>query len=107
VPSKPRTRWVTILGCIVGGLYLALGVAEFATHLDEPLSLMFWMSSLWGGGALVLYGIFGRAEVSTRLVIAGALLGVLATAWTLLVPLLAVALVVFTIRDEYRGPAAS
>ena len=27
------------------------------------LSLLFWISSLWGGGALVLYGTFGRPEV--------------------------------------------
>ena len=58
------------------------------THLDEPASLVFWISSLWGGGALVLYGTFGRPEIATRLVVAGALLGFLATVWTLVIPLL-------------------
>jgi hypothetical protein len=94
-----------MLGGIVGGLYVALGIAELATHLDEPVSLIFWLSSLWGGGALVLYGVFGRPEVTTRLVIAGSLLGLVATAWTLIIPVLAIALVIFAIRDQHRGPA--
>ncbi len=73
---------------------------EVATHLDEPASLVFWISSLWGGGALVLYGIFGRPEVATRLVVAGSLLGFLATLWTLIIPVLATALVFVTIRNS-------
>ena len=105
MPAKRRSRWVSILGGVVCCLYLAFGAVELVTHLDEPLSLLFWMTSLWGGGALLLYGIFVRPEVSTRLVIFGSLLGLLATAWTLVIPLLAIALVIFTIRDEHHTPA--
>jgi uncharacterized membrane protein YoaK (UPF0700 family) len=39
-------------------------------------------------------------------VTAGALLGMLATAWTLIVPILAIALVVLTYSRAERGPAA-
>ena len=98
---------VSILGGIVGGVYVAFGVLELVTHLDHPVSLFFWMTSLWGGGALVLYGVFGRPEVSTRMVTFGALLGMLATAWTLVIPLLSIVLVVLAIRDAHRDPAPS
>ena len=105
MPAESPTRWVAILGGIVGGLYVAMGVVEFATHLDAPGSLVFWLPSLWGGGALVLYGVFRSSPVSTRLVTAGSLLGILATAWTLIVPVLAIALVVLTINSAHRRPA--
>jgi len=106
VAGERSTRWVRILGGVVGGIYLALGAAELVSHLDSPASLAFWLPSLWGGGALVLYGVFGRAVVSAKLVTAGALLGMVATAWTLIVPLLAIALVVLTYNGAQRGPAA-
>ena len=104
--GERSTRWIRILGGVVGGTYLALGAAELVSHLDEPGSLAFWLPSLWGGGALVLYGVFGRAFVSAKLVTAGALLGMLATAWTLIVPILAIALVVLTYSRAERGPAS-
>ena len=106
MPGERSTRWIRILGGVVGGVYLALGAAEFASHLDDPGSLVFWLPSLWGGGALVLYGVFGRAVVSAKLVTAGALIGMVATAWTLIVPILAIALVVVTFNGAQRGPAS-
>jgi hypothetical protein len=106
VPTERPTRWVTILGGVVGGIYLVFGVGELLAHLDQPVSLAFWAPSLLGGGALVLYGIFGRPRVSTKLVVSGALLGLVATAWTLVVPVLAVVLVLLTFNSAPRGPAA-
>jgi hypothetical protein len=107
VPANRNRRWASILGGVVGCLYVAFGFAEVATHLDEPASLIFWISSLWGGGALVLYGTFGRPEVATRLVVAGSLLGFLATLWTLVIPALATALVFISIRNSGRGRDAA
>ena len=99
------------LGATVGVLLLVLGVAEFATHLDEPLSLFFWLPSLLGGGALVLVGVFrmfAQAWLSEVLVIIGALLGFLATAWTVLMPVLLLTLVVLTIvRMNRQAPASA
>ena len=99
------------LGATVGVLLLVLGVAEFATHLDEPLSLFFWLPSLLGGGALVLVGVFrmfARPWLSDVLVIIGALLGFLATAWTVLMPVLLLTLVVLTIvRMNRQAPASA
>jgi hypothetical protein len=97
---------VRVLGAVVGGIYLAFGVGELLAHLDHPVSLAFWAPSLLGGGALVLYGVFGRSRASTKLVVAGALLGLVATAWTLIIPVLAIVLVVLTFNGAQRGPAA-
>ena len=107
MPAQRSRRLASILGGVVGGLYVVFGVVEVASHLDEPAGLVFWISSLWGGGALVLYGTFGRPEIATRLVVAGALLGFLATVWTLVIPLLVSALVFVSIRNSGRGAAAS
>jgi hypothetical protein len=95
-----------MLGAVVGVLYLAFGVGELLAHLDHPISLAFWAPSLFGGGMLVLYGIFGRSRYSTKLIVFGALLGLVATAWTLVIPVLAMVLVVLTFNSAQRGPAA-
>ena len=99
------SRATRALGAAVGGGLLILGVAELITHLDEPLSLFFWLPALWGGGALVLVGVFratARAWLPVVLVILGAFLGILASAWTVLMPVLALTLVVLTIVRASR-----
>ena len=99
------SRATRALGATVGGGLLILGVVEFITHLDEPLSLFFWLPALWGGGALVLMGAFratSRAWLSVVLAILGAFLGLLASAWTVLMPVLALTLVVLTIVRASR-----
>jgi hypothetical protein len=88
-------------------VFLALGFAELVTHLDDPLSLFFWLPALWGGGALVLVGVFGpspRPWLSLALVIAGAFLGLLATAWTVVMPVLVFAFFVLVIVQGGRRP---
>jgi len=89
----------------VGVVFLGLGVGELVTHLDEPRSLFFWLPTLWGGGALVLIGVFRatvRPGLSEVLVIIGAFLGLPATAWTVLMPVLILTLVVLTIVQTRR-----
>ncbi len=89
----------------VGVVLLGLGVAELVAHLDEPLSLFFWLPALWGGGALVLVGVFRatvRPWLSDGLVIIGAFLGLLATAWTVVMPVLILTLIVLTIVHTRR-----
>ena len=90
-------------------MLLVLGVAELIARLDEPLPLFFWLPALWGGGALILVGVFratARPWLSVVLVIVGAFLGLLATAWTVLMPVLILTLVVLTIvRTSRQAPA--
>ncbi len=89
----------------VGVVFLGLGIGERVTHLDEPRSLFFWLPALWGGGALVLIGVLlptVRPGLSGVLVIIGAFLGLPATAWTVLMPVLILTLVVLTIVQTRR-----
>jgi hypothetical protein len=98
--DHPRVR--RVLGATVGGLLLVMGAAELAVRIDDDLGpLLFWIPTLWGGGVLILIGTF-RAAVPTMLsavlVTAGALVGLLPSAWTLVMPVLSIALVVLTFQ---------
>lgn len=89
----------------MGGGFLALGVAELVARLDDPLPLLFWLPTLWGGGVLVLAGVFGavaRPALSTVLVVVGTVLGLLASVWTILMPVLGLTLIALTIFDTGR-----
>jgi hypothetical protein len=88
------------LGVVVGGGFFVLGVVELIMRLEKPLVLLFWLPTLWGGAALVLASVFLRAargQLAVVLVILGAFLGGLASAWTVLMPILALLLVILTI----------
>lgn len=101
------SRVTRVLGVVVGGGFLMLGAAELVAKLDDPLVLLFWLPTLWGGDALVLVGVFalpGRPAVALGCVILGAALGTLASLWTLILPLLALALIMFAIMRSQRGP---
>jgi hypothetical protein len=91
---------------VAGGLFL-LGVVELLTRLDDPAPLFFWLPSLWGGSALVAVGAFRRHDrigPSLVMVIVGGLLGLLPSIWTILMPLLIVALVVRAVLVSSRVP---
>ena len=99
-----RSRATRILGAVVGGGFLILGVAELVARLDDPLTLPFWLPTLWGGGALVLLGVFRTTSpaLSTVLVVVGTAAGLLASFWTILMPVLGLTLVVLTILNADR-----
>jgi hypothetical protein len=92
-----------VIGLIVGVGLILLGVAEFIYRIDEPAPLLFWLPTLWGGGALVLLGVFGRPRRSgfrLLLVTVGAMLGALPTVWTVVLPMLSIVLVVLVIQED-------
>lgn len=98
-------RATRILGAVVGGGFLILGVAELVARLDDPLPLLFWLPALWGGGALVLIGVFrttAHPTLSIALVVVGTAAGLLASFWTILMPVLGLTLVVLTILNTGR-----
>jgi hypothetical protein len=97
------TRWISLLGGLVGGIYLLIGIVEAATTTGEAANVLL-SASLLCAGALVLYGIFARGHVSAKLVTLGALLGIVGTALTLVVPVVAMALVVLVYHNDNRPP---
>jgi hypothetical protein len=86
----------------LGVLYVAAGIAKTAQAVSSgDGGLVFWFGTLVGGGALVLVGLalIGRQpHLGGSLVCIGSLMGILATAWTVVVPVLALAVVFLTLR---------
>lgn len=103
-----RSRFDRILARIVGGGLFVLGIGELIGRLDEPLPLFYWLPTLWGGGVLVLMGSFHvrREKLTKVLVILGAVLGFSPSAWTVVMPVLMIALVIRTIMSPLP-PASS
>ena len=96
-----RDGATTGLAWIVGLSFILLGLVEVMTRLlsGEPVDLValaWWSAALCGGGILVLLGSFviTRPGVSAACVFIGCLTGIVATAWTVVVPLLAMGLLV-------------
>ncbi|WP_374455681.1 hypothetical protein [Nocardioides sp.] len=94
------TRMATLS---LGVLYVAAGLTEPARAVSsDDGGRAFWVGTLVGGGALVLGGLAltGRQpHVGRGLVCVGSLVGILATTWTVVVPVLAVAVVFLTLRE--------
>ena len=83
-----------------------LGIAEVIGRLDEPGPLWFWLPTLWGGATVILIGGFVSTEnrnLSKVLVVSGCALGLLPSMWTLVMPVLLMAVIV---RTLIAGPAA-
>ena len=105
--GEAPTRLVSILGGVVGGIYVAFGVGEVATHLDEPASLVFWMPVAAGAAARSCStassaGRRSRPGSSSRARCSASL----GDGLDAVVPVLAIVLVVLTIRNAQRAPAA-
>jgi hypothetical protein len=94
------TDFLTIL---LGVLYIVTGIAETTRAVvSGDGGIPFWFGSLVGGGALILLGHVLRRRV---LVTVGCLAGVLATAWTIVVPVIALIVIVAAWRST--GEASS
>jgi hypothetical protein len=87
---------------LLGGLYLLAAAVETTRALvTGDGGLAFWFGTLTTAGLLVLLGTLHRdlrAPWRRISVVAGACLGMPATAWTLVVPILAVVLIVVELR---------
>jgi len=107
-----RDTVILWLGVHVGSMFLLAGVLEtFRVVMSGDGGVAFWFGSLIGGGALVLLGTLrlqSRPILAMAAVAVGALAGSLATAWTLLLPVLAFSLVVMramnTLGNATRSP---
>ena len=91
-----RGRFTDILTIFLGVLYIVAGIAETTRAVvTGDGGVPFWFGSLVGGGALILLGHVLRRRV---LVTVGCLAGVIATAWTIVVPVIAVIVVLLAWR---------
>jgi len=102
-----RDRQIAILGGFLGIGFIVMGLIESAIAIDGNDSIVFfWFPALVGGGVFILLGafkVFHPAWLSVGLVTIGAITGSVAMAWTLIVPLLGIALIVLVWR---RRPLA-
>lgn len=98
--DRPRLAFWLTLG--LGLLYIAAGIAESVRAVSsDDGGLWFWFGTLVGGGALVLAGMAvpsRHPNVGRTLICVGSMMGILATAWTIVVPLIAVTVVALTLR---------
>ncbi len=99
-----RHRATRGLSWFVGITFIVLGLIEVAVRVlaDEPVdasAVLWWSIALCGGGTLVLLGSFVIRPQGWALaaVLVGAVLGMLATAWTVLLPLVVLTMLVLRI----------
>ncbi len=88
----------------MGIAFIVLGVVEVAVRVlsSEPIDTQavgYWFVTLCGGGTLVLLGscVITRPGWALAAVVIGCLMGMIATVWTVLLPVAALALVVLSI----------
>jgi hypothetical protein len=107
-----QARAVKGLAWFLGVVFILFGIAEVIRVVGwGGGGLAFWFLSLCGGGALILIGTFvitQRPWLSLTLVAIGCLASTIATMWTLILPILAIALLVLTLlrsKDANHPPA--
>src|SRR5688500_12732851 len=101
--QTPLARWLTV---ILAAIYAVLGSLEVILRVDDPDpdygAMAFLGGTLLGGAAIILVGLFAplppRYEVPVIMV--GLVAGLMATLWTFVVPILAIAIVVLTVRGD-------
>ena len=95
-----RTVWTRRLSLTLGVVYAVDCVVETVAHLDDGVA--FWFGTTFVAALLVLLGTLRPTRnpfVSGGMVALGAAVGILPTAWTVLVPVLAVVVIVLTVLD--------
>jgi hypothetical protein len=102
-----KDKLTSALGAVLGIGFVAFGVIESTIAIvGRDDIVFFWFPALCGGGVLVLLGVFrvvSPAWASIGLVTVGALAGALATVWTIVVPVLALALIAL-VAERATGP---
>ena len=106
--------WIFRLGTFLGIAYLLVGVIGgfWPGHWDgsSTSDQVLWLVLLLVGGALLLLGLrsFQRSPwAGVALISLGALAGALVIFWTVLAPVLAIALIVLSVLYARRGPATA
>jgi hypothetical protein len=91
--QTPLARWLTV---ILAAILAVLGTVEVIRRPDVGAI------ALLGGAAIILVGLFaplpGKYQVPVIMV--GLVAGLVASLWTFVVPILAVVIVVLTLRGD-------
>jgi hypothetical protein len=108
-------RWRRRLALVLGIVFIVAGIFEtIRAARSGDGGIPFWFGGLCGGGALILVATFalaGRRWLSFALTAAGCLTASLATAWTLFMPIFAIALLALALLHALKtttpgsGPA--
>jgi hypothetical protein len=97
--ARGRLWWC---GILLGGLLVAAGVAETVRLSSSgDGGFAFWFGTLVGGGVLILVGtllLSRRPTLGAVLTVIGCVAGLLPTLWTVVVPVLLLALAVAATR---------
>jgi hypothetical protein len=97
------------LGSFLGLTYIVVGIVESTIAIrGSDTILFFWFPALCGGGSLILAGMFTvvrPAWLSVGLVTVGSAAGGLATAWTIVGPILSMTSIWLTMSRPSPGPA--
>ena len=95
-------RWERWFGLGLGGLLIAAGIAEtIRLTRSGDGGLLFWFPTLVGGGLLVVVGTLLRPRKPMPgfvLTTIGCVAGILPTIWTVIVPVLLIALVIVSAK---------
>jgi len=99
--------WTWWFGLFLGTLLVAAGIAETVRVVRSgDGGLAFWFGTLVGGGILVLTGTLllpRRPVPGCVLTSIGCLAGVVPTLWTLIVPMMLLALMIVSARQAARS----
>ena len=102
--ARGRLWW---FGILLGGLLVAAGVAETVRVLRSgDGGFAFWFGTLVGGGVLILVGTVllpRKPAVGGVLTVIGCLAGLLPTMWTIVVPVLLLALAIAAAQRATAG----
>lgn len=104
--------WVKVTRRLAAGLgvvMILLGVSEVIRDVRAgDGGYVFWFASLCGGGALILWGTFrppARDPLALGMVVVGCLMAIVATMWTIVVPLLLLTLIALSVRGWQQARA--
>lgn len=105
-------KLVRRLSLALVAVYAALGTLEVVLKVADDsavATVVFFGGTLLGGAALILGGLFAHVSGTTRrvLVMLGAVTGLLASAWTLVIPVLAIVVIAVNARATPQEEAVA
>jgi hypothetical protein len=91
--QTPLARWLTV---VLAAILAVLGAVEVIRRPDIGAF------ALLGGAAIIVVGLFAPlpAKYQVPVIMVGLVAGLVASLWTIVVPILAIVIVVLTLRGD-------